>query len=75
MKAFIDFFTGFIDIISSLIDFVMQTISDLVYMIGLLGDMMLNLPGYFGWLPSTIVTSLVVIFSIVIIYKILGREG
>lgn len=75
MKAIIDFITGFVDIIKSLVDFVIQTITDLVYVISLLGQMIVNLPGYFGWLPTAITSSLIVIFSIVVIYKILGREG
>lgn len=75
MGAIVDFFTGLADIIVSLVEFVFQTISDLVYMIGLLGSMIANLPAYFGWIPSAIVSSIMVIFSIVVIYKILGREG
>lgn len=75
MKAIIDFIQGFVDIVVSLVNFVIQTITDLVYVIGLLGQMLVNLPTYFGWLPSVIVSMLVVIFSIVVIYKILGREG
>lgn len=75
MKALIDLVTGFIDLVVSLVEFVFQTISDIVYMIGLLGNMIVNLPAYFGWIPSAIVSSIVVIFSIVVVYKILGREG
>lgn len=75
MKAIIDFFTGFVDIVVSLVNFVIDTIMDLVYMISLLGSMIANIPAYFGWIPSAIVSSIVVIFSIVIIYKIIGREG
>lgn len=75
MGAIVEFFKGFIDIIESLVNFVIDTIMDLVYMISLLGSMIGNIPAYFGWIPSAIVSSIVVIFSIVIIYKIIGREG
>ena len=75
MGAIIDFLKGFVDIISSIVNFFISTIMDLVYMIGLLGSMLTNLPAYFGWIPSAIVSSILVIFSIVVIYKIIGREG
>lgn len=75
MAALLDFFEGIGSVVVSLVDFLIQTIMDLVYIIGLLGSMIINLPEYFGWLPSAIVTSIITIFSIVVIYKILGREG
>lgn len=75
MKAIIDFFSGFVDVIVSLVNFVIDTIMDLVYMISLLGSMITNIPAYFGWIPSAVVSSIIVIFSIVVIYKIIGREG
>ncbi len=75
MGALLSFFEGIVDIVTSLINFVIQTIMDLVYVIGLLGSMIISLPEYFGWLPSVVGTSLITIFSIVVIYKILGREG
>jgi len=75
LKALIDLVTGFVDLVVSLCEFVFQTISDIVYMIGLLGSMATNLPAYFGWIPSAVVSSIIVIFSIVVVYKIIGREG
>lgn len=74
MQAVINFFTGFADTISSLIDFVIDFFSDLVYVIGLLGSFVVSIPGYFLWLPTTIVVMLTVLFSIVVIYMILNRK-
>lgn len=75
MQAIIDFFNTIGSIIATVIDFVIGLFQDLLMMLELLAKFFANLPSYFGWLPSTVVSSIVVIFSIVIIYKILGREG
>lgn len=75
MDAILDFFAAIGDIIGAIIDFVISLFQDLIYMIQLLGQIVVNIPVYFSWLPSTLVTMVVVIFGIVVIYKILGREG
>lgn len=63
------------DLLSSLVTFIIGFFQDLVYMISLLGNFIVSLPSYLSWLPPTFVSSVMVIFSIVVIYKILGREG
>lgn len=75
MQTIIDFFKTFIDIVVSIVDFVIQLFSDLIYVVGLLGEFVLRLPDFFGWLPSVAVTLLISTFTIVVIYKVLGREG
>ena len=54
--------------------FIVDFISDLVYAIGLIGKTVLEIPSYLGWLPSSLMAMLTTIFSIVVIYKILGRD-
>ncbi|MBO5952632.1 MAG: hypothetical protein J6Q53_00680 [Oscillospiraceae bacterium] len=75
MKAIIDFFTGLFDIIDSLVDFVISFIQDIVYVIQLTASFVAQIPNYFGWLPSAYLTIIISIFSVVVIYKVLGREG
>lgn len=75
MNVLIDFFKGVGQAITSVIDFVISLFQDLIYMIKLLGQVILNIPNYFSWLPSDIVTLIFLIISIVVVYKILGREG
>lgn len=75
MTALVDFFKGFADIVSSLVNFVIGIIQDLLYVIGLLGSLVIKIPDMIGWLPSACITLTVTLFSIVLIYKILGREG
>ncbi len=75
MQAIVDFFTGLFNIIVSLVEFVISFIGDIVYVIELTAVFVGNIPNYFGWLPSAFVSIIISIFSIVVIYKILGREG
>ncbi len=75
MQALIDAFTGFFDTIKVIIDFVIGIFEDLLFLIQLLGNFLANLPTYFGFLPPTIVSAVVVAFSIVVIMKIIGRDG
>lgn len=70
-----DFLVGIGDAIVSLWDFIIGFFEDLVYIIQLTGKFVLNIPSYFAWMPGEIVTLIIMIFSIVVIYKVLGREG
>lgn len=75
MQALIDFFKSFAEIISALVNFVIGIIQDLLYVISLLGSLIVKIPDMIGWLPSACITLTISIFGIVLIYKILGREG
>ena len=63
------------NIITSLVDFVVGMIEDLVYVVKLCGSFVAKIPTLFSWLPASVVAIIVIIFAIVVIYKILGREG
>lgn len=75
MQVIIDFFKGFADLVDSLVDFVIGIVNDLVYVVQLLGQVLVKLPTFFSWLPTEIWATIAIAFSIVVIYKILGREG
>lgn len=75
LQSIADFFTGMIEIIKSLIDFVVGIVEDLVYVVTLCGTFIIQLPDYLTWLPSAVVTLIITTFGIVVIYKVLGREG
>lgn len=70
-----DFFLSLGNVITSLVDFVVGLIEDLIYVVILCGSFVLKIPSLFSWLPSEAVALIVTIFAIVVIYKILGREG
>ncbi len=75
MQSILDFLKGIGDAFLALIDFIVALVADLIYLVQLVGETMVALPDYFSWLPSTVTTSILLIISIVIIYKVLGREG
>lgn len=75
MAAIIDFFKGIGDAITSCIDFLIGFIADIVYMIELTAKFVAEIPNYFSWLPGGVLAIIVAIFAIVVIYKVLGREG
>lgn len=70
-----DFFVSTGDVITGLVDFVIGFIEDLVYVVKICGKFLAKIPDFFSWLPVEIVALVVVLFSIVVIYKIMGREG
>ena len=75
MEDILDMLEGFIDLVSSLGEFVLDWIKDLLYIIELLTTIILNLPSIFGWMPVPVFATVSSIFGVVVVYKILGREG
>lgn len=75
MGAIIKFFEGFVDAITSAIDFLIGFIEDIIYIVKITGEFVLQIPNYLGWLPSSVLTIIVVVFGVVVIYKVMGREG
>lgn len=75
MGAIVKFFEGFADAITGAIDFLIGFIEDIVYIVKITGEFVLQIPNYLGWLPSSVLTIIVVVFGVVVIYKVMGREG
>lgn len=69
------FLTQILDFFKMLWDFVSGLISDVVELTTLLVDASEQLPNYLSFLPSSISGALLVLLGIVVLYKILGREG
>lgn len=75
MDAIVQFFSAIGDAIVSVFDFIVAFFMDLVYMIHLLGIFIVQIPSYFNFLPPGMSALLILIFGIVVLYKIFGREG
>lgn len=75
MQAVADFLKNIGNLLLSVVDFVIGLFEDLVYMIKLIGKFLVELPYYFQWLPSELMSMIILIFGVVVVYKILGREG
>lgn len=70
-----DFFLGIAEVVTGLIDFVIGFIEDIIYVVTLCGAFVLKIPTLFSWLPAPAIAIIVIIFGIVVVYKITGREG
>lgn len=68
LQSIADFFVAIFEI-------VMGLIRDIVQMVKMLGEFVGKIPDLFGWLPPAAVSLIVVLFSVVVIYKVIGREG
>ena len=75
LDSIMEFFSTLFEPILTLLDVVLSFFSDIMYMLGLLVGFSYNLDSILAFLPSPFVSSLVLVFGIVVIYKILGREG
>lgn len=69
-----DFIMALFQPILSLFDLIISFVQDIVYVVKLVGAFVVNIPSYFDWLPTGVVALIVSIFTVVVIYKIMGRE-
>lgn len=70
-----DYIVGIGELFTSLYHFVLDFFSDVVYVIKLTAQFVVKIPTYFSWLPAPVLALVVSIFAVVVIYKVLGREG
>lgn len=75
MQTIVDFLSSIGNVIVTAYEFLVDTINGIVYVVRILAYFVSNIPYYFEWLPTEFVTIVVMIFSIAVVYKILGREG
>lgn len=75
LKTLADGFQQVLDFFSNVTEFIIDFIGDIVYIIKITGEMVVKIPDYFSWLPSEALALVVSIFGVVVIYKVLGREG
>ena len=75
LKAIKNALFGFIDMVTGLVGLVVGFFEDIAYVVKLCGTFVAKIPTFFSWLPSEALALIVTIFGIVVIYKVLGREG
>lgn len=59
---------------SAIWDFVLSIGRDLTFLVQLTGSVIVSIPQFFGWLPVSLVSLLLVLLAIVVFYKVLGRD-
>lgn len=75
MTAILNFIQGIADGVKAGVDFLLSMIQDVAYVVQLTATFVVQIPMYLSWLPAPVVALVVSIFAVVVIYKILGREG
>ena len=75
MQVIYRLFSSLFTAIGTAIDFLIDTVEGIAYVVQLTAKFLAALPSYFGWMPPTIKTLCIMVFSIAVTYKILGREG
>lgn len=62
------------EVIVGIIDFVVSFFTDLVYIVQLIGAILSQIPSFFSWLPSELMTIMILAITVAAIYKIAGRD-
>lgn len=75
MTAIIDFLKGIADGVNAAIAFLSSMVADIAYVVQLTAKFVAEVPQYLSFIPGPIVAMIVSMFAVVVIYKILGREG
>lgn len=74
MDALIKFFEGIGQAINTVIDFVISFFQDTVWIIKTVGWAFRQVGNLFSWIPPELLTVVTIIFTVVMIYKIMGRD-
>lgn len=74
MSAILDVLNGFLNAIKSIVDFIVSFFEDIVFVVKTLGEFLTNAPALFGFLPASAVAIILVALSVVVIYKVVGRD-
>lgn len=75
MKNIRLFFEGFSNALLTLYQFIISFFKDFISLIKILSRLPSTLESVFAWIPGELLALLMLLFSCVILYKILGREG
>lgn len=75
LQGIAEMFSSLFSLLRNIVDFVIKLFADLVSVVRLLADTVAQLPNMLGFLPSTVLAVILAAFTVVVIYKVLGREG
>lgn len=67
--------TAFFSAVAGVVDYVVDFVLDIVKVVSLTASAIVKLPIYLGYIyPNEIVSSLAIFFTVVVLYKVLGRD-
>jgi hypothetical protein len=73
VQSFTSFVQDFGIFLNNITGFIRQFFIDLVYVIHLWNKSLTALPAYFSWLPAGVVGILGLTFTLVVVFKVVGR--
>ena len=74
IQAIVDGIKALVEGFTTVFNFITDFFADLVFVISTVGNFVIKIPGYFMWLPTELVVLVVLLFSVVVIYLIIGRK-
>lgn len=74
MSTLIQFISGIGDAILAAFEFLSSLIKDTLYVAQLAAQAVSSIPEYFSFFPQEILSLIVVLFTLVVVYLILGRQ-
>lgn len=74
MQGIFDVLKSIGEFIANIVSFIVRLLGDLVYIVDLMGKTIAKVPSYLGFFPSPIIALFLVALSIIVVYKIVGRD-
>lgn len=74
MAGLVNIITGIFDVVKSVVDFVVSFFQDIVYVVKSLGQFLGKATTMFAFLPPAVLAIFIVGLSVVVIYKVIGRD-
>ena len=71
----LDLLSNILDLLYEFFSAVGGLLSDIAMLIVKVGTAMAYIPMLFSWLPAPVTAILLSTFAVVVVYKVLGREG
>ena len=74
MEAIIKFFETLGQAFMAIINFVVKFVSDLVYIVQLLGEFSAAAPAWFTWIPPVAAYVIVLTLAVIVVLRLAGRD-
>lgn len=75
LKSLVELVGNVLSLLGGLFSVICKIFEFIAFLFDLVIKFVVSIPDFFFWLPTEITVLLVSIFSVVVVYKILGREG
>lgn len=74
MSAIFEFFEKIGSFFNTVINLVVTVFEDIIFVMKLMFDTLSNFSMYVSWLPSAVISVVITGITVVVIYKVVGRD-